>query len=403
MNKSWIIVKHEYRKHVLRKGFLLALFSVPIWILVSIVFGLLAVLLTHNGTPIGFVDNSGFLRLAVYPPRETSILNNPDIYPYTSETSARKALEQGKIQAYYVIPKDYPNDRTVKSYYLKQPKQPVNQHFEDFLRLNLVRDLSPDQSKRLIDGTSVVTIALEANNKNSTTTDWFKIAAPILGAILLITAIFTSSGYLMQAIVDEKENKTMEILATSLSPGEIMSSKVIALISVGLTQVVVWSLFAGLGIIVGRSMLPFMQTVRVDWSIIGTILVMVIPTFIMISALMTAIGATVTEASEGQQVSGLITLPVMLPFMLMGVILPNPNGPISIILSFFPLTASMTILLRSAFGTVPAWQIIFVAVLLIACAALSLWFAGRVFRAGMLRYGKRMTWKEIGGVLRGAG
>ena len=203
----------------------------------------------------------------------------------------------------------------------------------------------------------------------------------------------------MQAIVDEKENKTMEILATSLSSGQIMSSKVIALISVGLTQVVVWVLFGALGIIVGQSTLPFMRAVTIDWGIIVTILVMVLPTFIMMSALMTAIGATVTDASEGQQVSGLITLPVMLPFMLMGVILPNPNGPIALILSFFPLTASMTILLRSAFGTVPAWQVIFVATLLIICAVLSLWFAGRIFRAGMLRYGKRMTWKEIGQVL----
>lgn len=400
MNKSWIIIKHEYRKHVLRKGFLLALFSVPLWILISIIFGLIAVFLTHNGTPIGFVDYSGLLRQAVYPPKEVSVLNNPNIYPYASETSARQALDQGKIQAYYVLPKDYPTNRTIKSYFLKEPKQPINNHFETFLRMNLVKDLSPDQSARLLEGTSIVTIALTGQRRDSTTTDWFKIAAPILGAILLITAIFTSSGYLMQAIVDEKENKTMEILATSLSPGQIMSSKVIALISVGLTQVVVWVLFGSFGIIVGQRILPFMQSVLIDWGIIGTILVMVLPTFVMMSALMTAIGATVTEASEGQQVSGLITLPVMLPFMLMGVILPNPNGPISLILSFFPLTAPMTILLRSAFGTVPAWQVIFVAILLIVCAILSLWFAGRIFRAGMLRYGKRMTWKEIVGVVR---
>jgi ABC-2 type transport system permease protein len=400
MNKSWIIIKHEYRKHVLRKGFLLALFSVPIWILVSIVFALIAVILTHNGTPIGFVDHSGVLTNAVYPPKETSFLNDPDIYPYSSEDSARKALDAGKIQAYYVIPRGYPTDRTVKSYFLKQPKDPVNNHFETFMRMNMIKDLTPDQSTRLLNGTSIVTIALNGQNKDKTTADLFKIAAPILGAILLITAIFTSSGYLMQAIVDEKENKTMEILATSLSPGQIMSSKVIALISVGLTQVVVWALFGSLGIIVGQSTLPFMRAIQVDWGIIATILLMVLPTFIMVSALMTAIGATVTEASEGQQVSGLITLPVMLPFMLMGVILPNPNGPIALILSFFPLTAPMTILLRSAFSTVPTWQIIAVGVMLILFAGLSLWFAGRLFRAGMLRYGKRMSWKEVVRVFR---
>ena len=148
MNKSWIIIKHEYRKHVLRKGFLLALFSVPLWILVSITFGLIAVLLTHNGTPIGFVDHSGFLQSAVYPPRETGILNDPDILPYASEILARQALDQGKIQAYYVVPKGYPTDRTVKSYYLKEPKQPINQHFEAFLRLTC-SGISPRTNPRV--------------------------------------------------------------------------------------------------------------------------------------------------------------------------------------------------------------------------------------------------------------
>ena len=225
--------------------------------------------------------------------------------------------------------------------------------------------------------------------------DWFKIVMPIVAAILLIMAIFTSSGYLMQAVVEEKENRTMEILATSISPTQIMSGKVIALIGVGLTQVLAWALFPILGVLVARAYLPFLQDVTIDVRQLGLMLLLVTPTFILIAALMAAIGATVTESREGQQVSGLITMPVMLPFMLMGVLVNNPSSPVAMVLSFFPLTSALTLLLRMAFSSVPPWQVYLSTAILLVSGIGSLWLAGRIFRLGMLRYGQRMTWKDI--------
>lgn len=125
--------------------------------------------------------------------------------------------------------------------------------------------------------------------------------------------------------------------------------------------------------------------------LIGTTL----PTFVMISALMAAVGASVTEAREGQQVMSLFNLLLMSPFIVAVSILARPDGPIALALSFFPLTASLTLLMRASFSTVPAWQIALSVVLLVLSAAGALWLAGRVFRLGMLNYGKRLGWRDV--------
>jgi ABC-2 type transport system permease protein len=196
-------------------------------------------------------------------------------------------------------------------------------------------------------------------------------------------------------VVEEKENRTMEILATSVSPWQIMIGKIAALICVGWTQVFIWSAFPLLLIVLVQLNTPFLQNVQIDWGLIGLIVVTAVPTFVLISSLMATIGATITEAREGQQVMTLVTLPVMAPLMLLSVIIANPNGLIATIMSFFPLTAGLTLLMRVGYGTVPSWQMALSISIQVLSAVGALWLAGRVFRLGMLRYGRRMGWKDV--------
>jgi len=107
------------------------------------------------------------------------------------------------------------------------------------------------------------------------------------------------------------------------------------------------------------------------------------------------IGATVTESREGQQIVGLFTLPTWIPYMLMYPLMNAPNSPLAIGMSFFPFTAPLTVIIRSGFTVVPWWQIAISVALLVLSAAGSLWLAGRAFRLGMLRYGKRLSIREF--------
>jgi ABC-2 type transport system permease protein len=123
---------------------------------------------------------------------------------------------------------------------------------------------------------------------------------------------------------------------------------------------------------------------------IGTLL----PAFVMIAAAMGAVGATATEAREAQQIAGWFTMPIVVPLWFVSAIIFNPNGALAVGMSLFPLTAPIALPLRAVFTTVPPWQIIFTITFLCLLAGFALWLSGRIFRLGMLRYGKRVSLSE---------
>src|SRR5690606_8727733 len=108
MSKVWTIITYEYRRHVLRKRFLFALLSIPLWLLIMAVVAVLAVVLTLDNTPIGYVDHSGVLANPVAPSAEEGpLFTELEMIPYPQEQAARTDLDAGKIQAYYVLEADF--------------------------------------------------------------------------------------------------------------------------------------------------------------------------------------------------------------------------------------------------------------------------------------------------------
>lgn len=395
MKKLWFVIRYEYLRHVLRKGFILAVLSVPFWLLLMLVVVFILVSLETDDKPLGYVDNSGLLENPIQLSQPAFPETLIPMVSYEREELARAALEAGELQVYFVLPAQYPESLDVQMVYVEQPASSAISQFRDFLRRNLLERQSPQVAQRLIGGPEIRFVTLTEEDSSGTLGVVFRFLLPAFGGIVLMVAIFTSSGYLMQAVVDEKENRTMEIMITSVSPTQLMAGKVLGLIAVGLTQILLW-LFMGLAVLftLTRSLTIF-SLPRLDLGNFWLVLAVIIPAFVMVSALMAAIGATVTEAREGSQITGLITLPIMIPFILFGVLAENPDGVLAIALSVFPLTAPMTILIRSGFTLIPAWQLALSIGLLVFSAAGSLWLAGQAFRLGMLRYGQRVRLNEL--------
>ncbi|UCF26717.1 MAG: ABC transporter permease, partial [Chloroflexota bacterium] len=111
-----------------------------------------------------------------------------------------------------------------------------------------------------------------------------------------------------------------------------------------------------------------------------------------------AVGATLADVQEAQQVTSLFTLPLFIPFWFALTLINDPYGNLAVVLSFIPFTAPITIAIRAGFAVVPAWQIGLSLGMLILFAAIAVWFAGRAFRLGMLRYGQRVPWREFLGL-----
>jgi ABC-2 type transport system permease protein len=396
MIKFWRVAFYEYTRHVLRRRFLFALLSVPSLIAAMGLVGFLIVSLQTKDTPVGYVDPSGFLANPI-PASKASPANKPiPLIPFGSEAQAKQALESKQIQAYYVLPADYPKSVQVKLVYLEQPSSSAEGAFRDFLRVNLLAGQPPAILERIDQGTQL-TVRSADGSRQMSEKNWFNIFTPFAAGLAFIIAIFTSSGYLMQAVVEEKENRTMEILITSVSPLQMMSGKIIGIIAVGLTQLLVWISVGVIGVLIGRNTIDWLKAIHLAPGSLALMAIVMIPGFVLIAALMATVGATVTEEREGQQVTGLFTLPVVIPYWFTYQIMSNPNGPLAVGLSYFPLTAPVTLTMRAGFTFVPAWQVALNVGILVLAALGALWLAGRAFRLGMLRYGQRVTWREIFG------
>jgi ABC-2 type transport system permease protein len=395
MKKIWLIFKHEYLRHVLRKRFIFAVLSIPFFVLLSGGISVLAVLMQSNSLPIGYVDLSGWLAHPVMPEKSSAgLLPSLDILPFPNENTANASLLDKKIQGYYIISKDYLTSQQVQVVANDSSFGTTNSQFSDFLRFNLISSFPKETADRLIAGSQTQVESLN-NDRRLSANNWMSIVLPILAGVMFIVAINMSGGYLLQSVVEEKENRTMEIVVTSVSPNQLMAGKILGNLSVGLTQLFIWFSFPILGLLIARLVIPSMLDFQIDTAFFLLLLFTLLPAFVLVAALMAALGATVTDSREGQQIAGLFTLPIVMPFWFMGPIMNNPNGVLAVAFSIFPLTAPISLPLRAAFTTVPLWQILAILALLYASALGAIWLAGKTFRIGMLQYGKRLSIKDI--------
>lgn len=187
----------------------------------------------------------------------------------------------------------------------------------------------------------------------------------------------------------------MEMLVTAVSPAELMSGKILGIIGIGWTQLFVWFGMAIVVLLLASYFVNFTGIITLSFRYILLAVVIFVPAFVMLSALMVAVGATLTDAQEAQQVTSLFTLPLFIPFWFVFQLISHPNGPIAVGLSLFPFTAPITLAIRAGFTSIPPWQVGFSLGFLILGAGSAVWLAGRAFRLGMLRYGQRVPWREF--------
>jgi ABC-2 type transport system permease protein len=395
MNKLWYVAWHEYQRHVFTRRFVLVgLLSVPLVILVLVGLIFLILSLDIDTTPLGYVDSSGLLTNPISAPAPEWPDKSVSILAFTNEADARAALESGSIQAYYVLPADYLSTGQLRVVHLDPLKSSPRVQFYDFLTANLLKSTDPAIANRLVKGAEII-VQSPDGTRSISSKNWFNVLIPIVAGIAFIIAMFSTGGYLMQAVVEEKENRTMEVIITSVSPNQLITGKIIGDTAVGLTQIVLWLVFIVIPILVFRNRFTFLQGIQIGPQTLFLLVFVMFPAFILVSALMAAIGATVSEAREGQQMVGMISLPIWIPYMLTSSLMGNPNSPMAVGLSLFPLTAPLTMLMRDGLTILPAWQIALSSVILLLSAVVAIWLAGRAFRLGMLRYGKRLKLSEI--------
>lgn len=393
--KLWLVAWHEYSRHALRRRFIFVLLSVPVVLALIVGAGYLVVRLEMDTTAVGYVDHAGLLADPVPIPYEEDE-EQVAMVAFENEEDARRALQAKEIQAYYVLTPDYFVTNEVQLVYSKEPSEYAQNRFEEFLQVNWLAGRPEGVAERILEGPTVIYSTPDGSREFGTSPNLGNFLPFLLGVAFMVM-VFTTSGYLIQAVAEEKENRTIEIVVTSISPRQLIVGKVVGIIAVGLTQFLFWMACALVAVpIAGRTAgLEFFQNITVDVQTLLVILIEWAAAYVMVAALMTAAGVTVAEAEQAQQIAGVVFVPFMAPIWLLIPIMGSPNGPLAVGLSFFPVTAPLTISTRMLGIQVPLWQVGVSTVLLILCAWGSLWLAGRAFRQGMLRYGRGLRLREI--------
>lgn len=326
--------------------------------------------------------------------------------PFPDEAAAKAALAAGEIQHYFIIPADFRATGRVVG--VSQRPSPMaglsgSGPLDYVLRLNLAggdpllaAPVAQMEERSLAPVTE--TPAARPTGEEQGMGDFL---LPFAVMFILFFIITMSAGFMLQSVTREKENRTAELLLTSLSPRELMLGKVIGLGAVALLQMGIW-LGGGQFLLVGGAVaVSALGGQGLSLSFFLWAIVFFIFGYIVYAAALGALGALAPNMREGSQFTFVMLIPLLIPLWLNSVFMNDSNGTVATVLSLFPLTAPTSMVTRLAAGGVPAWQPFVALAGLIVTAYLFVILAARFFRADTLLSGASVSWGRVASELRG--
>jgi ABC-2 type transport system permease protein len=421
MKRATIIARREYLTSVRKKAFLVALIGMPAYIALVMWMSVKpqideSVKALRQIRSLGVVDSTGVFRDA---PGEVKTSIQPDVNPFETrgvpprvqsfqavirrfpdQESAQRALRDGSVDQVLVIPPGYLASGELRRFvrsssgFSSIAERPLQGWLVRGLlsgqadSLRIERVVRPSRGMVSYELTKEGTFALKDDKR-----ELLSLFVPMLFAALMSISIVTGGQYLLQGVSEEKESRILESLICTVSAEDLLVGKLLGLGSVGLTLVAAW---AGLGAAVaspalvtaGMAVPPALVVLFVVYFLLG---------YLFYASLMTAIGAMTNNMREAQTVAWAFTFANFVPFIALWVIVSNPNGAASVALSLIPFTSAGTMVMRMAVpaATIPAWQIALSVAVLAASVWLVLVASARIFRIGLLMYGKSPTLPEI--------
>jgi ABC-2 type transport system permease protein len=225
-------------------------------------------------------------------------------------------------------------------------------------------------------------------------------ASFFLSMILLMTLYTTVAMWgaaLMNGVIEEKANRVVEVVVSSVPPLQLFAGKLLGVGAVGLTQFLVWALFMlGLSLFAGQAaLMGGVKLPEIPLPVIALFVVFFLLGYFLYGAMYAAVGAAVNSQQEAQSLVFPVMMPLVLGVMFFPMVLSSPDSGLSVAISFVPFWTPLLMFLRVAALQPPAWQIALSIALTLATIALLNWAAARIYRVGILMYGKRPTFPEI--------
>lgn len=398
MNKTFLMFRHEFLHTIKGTGFLILTFIVPVLALLSIgIFKLVTVLIEPSAkdvTLVGYVDEVGIFN-------EQTDLGVVKMVPYESREEATQALVRQDVSEMIIIPVDYISSGTIQRYTKAKellPNPVTIQMVESYLTWNLLKDDIPtDVIVTIVTPLNVESTRLDENGEVAQEQgNVGDIIIPATFALLLSLSIMIGASSLIGGLGEEKESRLIEVLFSSVSIRQLLYSKILALGTAGLLQVLVWLISIPLLLQLASSTFGgFLSEIQLPANFIILGIIYFVLGYLLFAILSVTVGGISSNPAEAQGLAMIYMMMLYVPLWFAGLLFNFPNNLLWVVLSIFPFTAPVQVMLRLGVSEVPAWQIQASISVLILSILFVLSFSTRIFRSFMLMYGKRPSLSQI--------
>jgi len=425
LNKISLIIRREYLTRVKKKSFIImtlvgpllmaGLMLVPIWLAIK----------DKDIQRIEVIDETG------------AFINQ---FENTSELQFKNefiSIEEAKANLYNDVytsilhVKSVEKNSEVKMYYKNQPGlttiSKIERTIESVIRSAEIQEkfkISKEQLSEIKPNIKVKPISIDVDGNEETKNVGVSTAIGFGGAILIYFFIFMYGVQIMRGVIEEKTSRIVEIIISSVKPFQLMMGKIIGIALVGLTQFLLWTLLTSIiytlimsvfgvdaaasqsGNMMQQANVPQMSANPYQdviegiesipiFQILISFIFYFLGGYLLYGALLGAVGSAVDSEADTQQFMLPITMPLIFSFVVAQTVMENPDGSLAFWLSIIPFTSPVIMMVRIPFGGVEIWELLLSMFLLIVGFLGTTWIAAKIYRTGILMYGKKITYKEL--------
>jgi ABC-2 type transport system permease protein len=433
MNKVLLIIQREYMVRVKKKSFILMIFLVPGLILTM--FGIIFLIATYSSDmnkdrTVYVMDESGIFKDKLH--NKNKIIFKPAAKSLAEE---KNNLRKNEDDFLLVISANYAKPDSVQIFSQKKPNAAISDEIEGQMNdiatgTTMVRQgIDTAKLHAIKSDISIAAKQITAKGEEDSSIGATYVAG-IASAILIYISLLIYGSQVMRGVIEEKTSRIIEVIVSSVKPFQLMLGKIIGVGLVGLTQFILWIVLStGVSIIAGNYLIKdkmppakkeqlkanqpikiqapqtapqspalqaydSMKTVNFPY-ILGCFLFYFLSGFFLYSALFAAVGSAVDSETETQQFMFPITMPLLFTYILsFAFLINNPDSTLAFWLSIIPFTAPVAMMVRIPFG-VPGWQLGLSMFLMVAGFLFTTYIAARIYRVGILMYGKKASYKEL--------
>jgi len=437
MNKILLIIEREFMSRVKKKSFIIMTLLTPILFAAMMVIpNLLAMMESTSLTKIAVIDESKQFEGKI---KETDYIKLNFISNETTDNLKKNFEESGYYALLYINKTAINNPDSIILYSNKQPSIDVVSHISNSIEKEIetqkLKTYKIDNIEEIIKSiktkVDVRTIKLTKEGEEKESNTFGTAAIAYVMGLMMYMMVLLFGTQVMQGVIEEKTNRVVEVIISSVKPFQLMMGKILGVVAVCLVQILAWIV---LTYTIGTVAITFFADKKQDkteqvvaqglqqqnisgdikapeksvssneilkmfggqnvFLILGSFIFYFLFGFLLYAALFAAVGSAVDNVADTQQLVMPVTLPLILAILVMFSGIKSPDGPIAFWFSMIPLTSPVVMLARIPFG-VPAWQLALSGTLLIGTFILVTWFAAKIYRTGILLYGKKGSWKEM--------